>query len=189
VDLGFPKAGDVLSVVGVAYDDHLNVRAAPGTDQPVVARLDPLAQDLVATGAVRKLAASIWYEVEVERVTGWVGSYFVAYGGTVDDLTAQVVSRLGRRPVAETMLELGRIVAEALASDEPRSRVVVTVPLSVGDLGEVTYDVIGLGDDSVRGYRLHVFGQPVNETDGFSLKSVEATYFCGRGVGPDGSCL
>jgi hypothetical protein len=58
---------------------------------------------------------------------------------------------------------------------------------SVGDLGEVTYDVIGLGDDAVRGLRLHVFGQPIDE--GFSLKTVEMTALCGRGADDDGGCI
>ena len=58
----------------------------------------------------------------------------------------------------------------------------VTVAPSVGDLGEVTYDVIGLGDDSVRGYRLHVFGEGLGAGGGFYLKSVEARVLCARGV-------
>ena len=139
---------------------------------------------------MRKLATSIWYEVQTKGVTGWVGSYYVAYAGAVDDLTSQIVQKLGGSiPSAETMLELGLIVAKSMATEEPRSRMVVSVAPTVGDLGEVTYDVVDVGDDSVRGYRLHVFGQPIGSSDGFSLKSVEATILCGRGVGPDGTCL
>jgi hypothetical protein len=63
----------------------------------------------------------------------------------------------------------------------------MTVEPAVGDLGEVTYDVIGLGDDAVFGFRLHVFGQPGAGGD-FSLKSVERTILCGRGVS-DGLCV
>jgi hypothetical protein len=63
----------------------------------------------------------------------------------------------------------------------------MSVAPTVGDLGEVTYDVIGLGDDAVYGYRLHVFGEPV--TDGFSLRTVERTYLCSRGVDADELCV
>ena len=63
---------------------------------------------------------------------------------------------------------------------DPPSDIVIVVAPTVGDLGTVTYDVVGLGDDSVRGLRLLVFGEPVS--DGFSLKSVERTLLCGRGL-------
>ena len=90
------------------------------------------------------------------------------------------------RPSSDDLLELGRTVAEALASVDPPSKITVTVEPAVGDLGEVTYDVIGLGDDSVHGYRLHVFAQPSETDDTFSLMSVERTYLCGRGVSDGG---
>lgn len=84
------------------------------------------------------------------------------------------------------MFELGLIVAESVASEEPESDIVLVVNESLGDLGEVTYDVIGLGDDATAGLRLHVFGEPVS--DGFSLTAVEVTPLCGRGVS-QGLCL
>jgi len=85
---------------------------------------------------------------------------FVGYLGDTVDATSTVVDELGDLPSAPTMLELGEIVARTLASDEPRSQVVVTVVPADGDPGEVTIDVIGLGDDAVRGLRAHVFGSP-----------------------------
>ena len=48
-----PRAGDVLAVVGVAHDDRLNLRAAPGTDQAILARLSPTEDAMVAQGATR----------------------------------------------------------------------------------------------------------------------------------------
>jgi hypothetical protein len=88
------------------------------------------------------------------------------------------------------MLELGRIVADAMASTDPESRIRMSVAPTVDDLGEVTFDVIGLGDDSVLGVRLDVFGAPRDGGDGFSLKSVESTVVCdpARGAGIDGVC-
>ena len=184
-----PAAGQVLGVVGVPFDDVLNVRAAPGADQRIVARLDPLADDVVATGTARQLTGSIWYEVTVKGVAGWANSSFVAWLAGTDDVTAQVVAALGGRPSAPTMLDLGRVVAEAKASAEPPSRVTVTVASSTGDLGEVTYDVVGLADDSVFGERLHVFGRPLNQGQGFSLASVERRLLCARGATDNGLCV
>ncbi|MGH3753192.1 MAG: hypothetical protein ACRDRP_10930 [Pseudonocardiaceae bacterium] len=188
IDIG-PAAGQVVGVVGVPFDDVLNVRAAPGADQQIVARLNPLADDVVATGAARRLDQTIWHEVTAQGVTGWANRAFLAWLGGTDDVTAQIIDARGGRPSAKTMLDLGRIVAEANASDQPPSRITVTVAPTVGDLGEVTYDVVGFGDDSVLGERLHVFGRPLDNGQGFSLASVERTYLCARGATDDGLCV
>ncbi len=186
IDIG-PGAGDVIAVIGVAHDDVLNVRVAPGTDQRIVDELGPLADDVVALGNARSLTQSIWIEVDTGEVTGWVSLSFIGYLGQVTDETAAIIGRLGETPEAETMLDLGLIVAEAVASVDPASSIVMSVAPSVGNLGEVTYDVIGLGDDAVRGLRLHIFGTPSESQEGFVLGSVEQTLLCGRGLS-DGLC-
>ena len=96
-----------------------------------------------------------------------------------------MTEQLGGTPGAETMLDLGLIVAEGIAGD-PSADIVMSVAPSVGDFGEVTFDVTGFEDDSVRGSRLHVFGQPIDEA--FLLASVEGTVICARGV-DDGACI
>ena len=169
-------------MIGVAHDDVLDVRALPGTDQQIIGEFDPLADDVVALGNSRSLPESIWFEVDTDGVTGWAGSSFLAYLGRTTDQTASMVELLGETPEAATIADLGLIVAEALASDEPPARIVMSGSPSVGDLGEVTYDVVGLGDDSLRGFRLRVFGWPSESGEGFVLASVEQTLLCGRGV-------
>lgn len=185
IDFG-PRAGDELIVVRVAHDDVLDLRAGPGTDQEILTELEPTATGIIAQGATRQLSRSMWIEVEADGTTGWVSLAFVAYEGATDDATAATIDELGERPTAPTMSELGLVVAEAWASEEPESDVVKVVDETLGDLGEVTYDVIGLGDDAVFGFRFHVFGEPVS--DGFSLRTVERTLLCGRGVDADGLC-
>ncbi|HEY6628442.1 MAG TPA: hypothetical protein VI193_05640 [Acidimicrobiia bacterium] len=186
IDFG-PAEGDVLGVIGVAHDDVLNLRAVPGADQAILVGIPPLFSDLIALGSTRQLAASMWIEVDYSGLTGWVNLRFIAYLGATSDVTADVVSSLGETPVAPTMPELGLLVAEHLVADNPDASFVMSGPATVGDLGEVTYDIVGFGDDSVRGTRIHVFGEPVD--DGFALNAVEATPFCSRGVTPDGVCL
>ena len=178
---GFAQEGDVLAVLGVAHDDVLNVRAGPGTDTEIVATADPTANDLVATGRARELPRSFWYEVTVDGVTGWVSISFVAYEGGTDDATAEFLDG-DPLPEVETMQEMGELVAEAFASDEPPSDIVQSVAPTVGDLGEVTYDVVGIGDDAGAGYRLHVFATPTESGEGFALKSIERTWYCTRGL-------
>ena len=181
----YPPQGALLGVVGVAHDDVLNVRMLPGLTE-VIATLDPTRTDVVSAGEGRRLERTIWWKVDVDGETGWVNAAYLAYLGAVDDLTSVVVDAYGDYPAAATMAELGRIVAETMASDDPPSNIVMTAAPSGGDLGEVTYDVVGLGDDSVAGYRLHVFAMP--DADGFTLKSVEATALCSRGVA-EGVCV
>ncbi len=177
----FMDAGDELGVMGVAFDDVLNVRAKPGTDQPVLETLAPTDEGVVATGEERLLPNSIWYEVDANGTIGWVSSSFVGFVGGVDDSTSQYLAEFPW-PEAETMNELGQIVADNVASEDPPSRIVRSVAASVGDLGEVTYDVIGIGDDATAGWRLHIFGTPTESGEGFSLKSIERTTFCSRGL-------
>ncbi len=181
-----PQADDVLAVVGVRHDDVLDLQSAPGPGADVVAELEPLEENVVALGEGRMLADSIWYRVTVNGDTGWVDSSSVQYLGEVDDVTARIIEQIGSTPQATDMVDLGLIVAEQVASTDPPSRIVLVAPASLGFLGEVTYDVVGLGDDSVGGFRLHVFGTPGEA--GFGLKSVEQTLLCLRGV-TDGICV
>jgi len=187
-DIG-PREGDVVAVVGVAHDDVLNLRDGPGVGYEPLLGLDPLADDLVATGRHRLLESSIWTELTANGVTGWVNSSYIGYLGGVDDLTSWVVAQLGGVPEAETMLDLGTMIAESFRQDEGGFRAEMVIPPTVGDLGEITFDVVGLLDDSQLGWRLHIFGQPTAGGEGFSLKSVEATAFCGRGVTDQGFCV
>jgi hypothetical protein len=185
IDFG-PAADDTLAVIGVAHDDVLNLRAAPGADQEVLEGIPPVYDSLTAVGQTRQLPGSFWIAVDYEGRVGWVNLRYVGYIGDTTDATQSVIETLGERPGAETMLDLGFIVAESLASEEPPSDIVLVVAPTVGDLGEVTYDVIGLGDDAVRGLRVHVFGDPI--TEAFVLDTVEMTTLCGRGV-EAGACV
>lgn len=184
----YARAGDVLGVVAVASNDVLNLRSGPGTDNPVLLQLPATKDNLIATGQNRLLSQSIWYQVTVDGVPGWVSARFVAFLGSVDDATSEIVTQFGTTPVAETMEDLGLLVANLVASEDPPSRIRMSVAPTTGDLGEVTYDVVGLGDDALLGFRLHLFGDATESGGAFSLKSVERTLLCLRGVSAEGLC-
>jgi hypothetical protein len=164
----------------------LNVRAGPGVDAEIVATLPPLASEVPATGAARQLPRSIWLEVEADGTTGWANSSFFAYLGGTDDITSRLLAGVDERPSAGTLERLAVDVGGLVASEDPPSRIVITDGPSVGDLGEVTVDVIGLGDDALRGLRLVVFATV--DADTFTLRTVEATELCARGGGSGGPC-
>ena len=173
-------------VIGVRHDDVLNLRAGPGVAQPIRDEIPPTFDDLVAEGNTRELPSSFWLEVEFEGTVGWVNMSYVGYQGDTSDDTSRIISELGERPTEASMTALGELIAEQYASDEPEPDIVQVTPVTTGDLSEVTYDVIGLGDDAVRGVRLHVFAEEAGGE--FSLRTLEVTLICGRGV-DDGSCV
>lgn len=181
IEIG-PQAGDLLAVIGVAHNDVLNVRAAPGIDQPVIEELDPLAVDVLALGNTRALPGSFWIEIESNGTTGWSNASYFGYIGQTTDVTAVIVDELGELPWAPTMEDLGMVVAGTLVVDGPPSGIIMTVAPTYGGLAEVTFDAIGIQDDSIRGFRVHVFATPDEDGEGFVLKSVEQTVLCGRGL-------
>jgi len=177
---GFASAGDLFGVVGVAHDDVLNVREAPDAGSTIIETLDPTEMGVEATGEGRLLPSTIWYQVDTDSGVGWVNARFVAFIGGTDDATAEYIAT-GSPTNAETMVELADAVADAFIFDpDVGTTVTQTVAPSVGDLAEITYDIIGLGDDAVGGFRLHIFATPVGE--GFELKSIERTLLCSRGT-------
>jgi hypothetical protein len=186
----FPYKGARLAVVGVAAGDTLNVRSGPGTEFGVVYDLGPTAMNAMATGHNRSVGdGGFWSEISADGRTGWARTSFLLQPGQVDDVTAALFPTPVDRPTAKTMAELGQAVARRRASQEPPSRIVVVEHPTVGDLGEVTVDVIGVGDDSVGGERLKVFAEPGPGRASFTVRTVEATTFCRRGVSDDGLCV
>ncbi|WP_149359329.1 hypothetical protein [Lolliginicoccus suaedae] len=187
-----PASGDELAVIGVAHDETTAVRAVPGEDGSTVTALAPDAMGLLATGEARSLDdGTTWFEVDAPGGTGWISARDVAYLGVTDDTTAAVIGRIGRVS-GSSVTEVGEAVADDLASDEPPSRIVQSGPATSGDLHEVQLDVIGLGDDSVLGYRIRVFGMDDEGPDASGevvLRTVEQTTICARGVTSDGLCV
>ncbi|MEA3511504.1 MAG: SH3 domain-containing protein [Actinomycetota bacterium] len=184
-----PQAGDKVAVVGVAFDDSLNVRSGPGVAHEIVTTLPPTATGIGVQGGAQLFPSSLWYEVDANSVIGWVNASYIALVGATDDATSEVVAGHGSIPSGDTMLALGAIVAGSFIGEDTGSRVVVTVAPSVGSLGEITYDVLGLADDANLGFRLHIFGQQDQSAGPFSLHSVERTSLCWRGVTDDGFCI
>jgi hypothetical protein len=185
----FPEEGAQLAVVGVPAGETLPVRSGPSADFDVVVELEPLATNVTATGHQRMVDGELWSEVTVDDDTGWAETAHLLQPGAVNDITATLFPAPADPPRAETMEELGDAVAALRASTEPPSDVVVVAGPTVSDLGEITVDVIGLGDDSIGGERLAIFADPDPGGEGFTVRSVEATVLCLRGVGESGACV
>lgn len=191
-DFLVPVDGELVGVIGVAFDDILEVHALPGENSPIVGELPNLADDVSGTGEGRELPASIWWRIHWNGIEGWVGQSFMARIGATIDVTTDVFELSGAETIADvTMLGLGMQVADLLKSVDPPSLVVVSVaPIvgAVGEFGEITMDVVGFGDDALKGFRLHVFAEPLPASEAFRVTMVEATLLCTRGLSEDGSC-
>ena len=133
------------------HDDVLNVRHIPGLGGEIIETLAPHADDVVAEGRTRFLPNSIWFQVTVDGETGWASSSFLGYLGMTDDATAEILGLAGDTPVAETLTDLALTVADLVASDEPPSRIRITAAPTIGDLGEITVDLVGQGDHPQQG--------------------------------------
>lgn len=182
-DIG-PADADELAVIGVAGDDVLHLRRGPGVKFDVVAELAPMADNVAATGEARQLDRSIWFELTADGVTGWANMAYLGYLGQVTDVTAQIAdlpSGTDLEALAQQVVEQRNPHAEADLT------VVVVDGPHTGDLAEITVDVLGLMDDSVIGERLHIFAHP--DGSRFSVRTVEATTLCSRGVTDDRLCI
>ena len=216
-----PSAGAGLVVVGVAHDSALNLRDIPSGE--VIARLDnvmdgvrdpavyvrepdsdeiiatvDIQRGIVATGNTRKLPTTIWHELRVGDLLGWASSTYLAPLGADRDATVEVVEALGEDPTADTLTDLGLQVSALFASTgEVQSQTTISSRPGVFEaLGDVTLDVLGLPDDSIRGYRINITADAgaedwTQEDAGpFTLRSVTVTPVCDshRGVSGDGLC-
>lgn len=182
----YPYEGDELAVRGVAVDDVLNVRSGPGVEFEVVAELVPLADGMVATGHNRTVDGSLWVEMDADGVVGWANAVYLAQLGQVTDIT----SELPGLPSGDDMAQLAELVARDRApADDGGLEPTITLVDGprTGDLVDATVDVTGYADDAVVGERLHVLADA--EGGVLTVRNVEATVLCLRGVSDDGLCV
>ena len=197
-----------VSVVGVDFDDVLNVRRLPDPGSEIVTRLAPTTEGITSTGRIRRIAESssrnsLWLEVATTDGAGWVNSAYVAVIGGPGDRPNETDWFLTAR--ADGVMPAGASVAEvvdrfaALMTDweanyypdddfgsTPRSAI-VTDP-SDFKLDGVIVDIRSFGDDASAGsrYRLDIVVTPT----GFALDRVTTLgSICSRGGQPGGSCL
>lgn len=183
----FPYEDARMAVVGVPAGETLPVRERPSEESEVVFELAPTDMSAIATGHNRHVGDAFWSEITVDGEPGWADTSFLLQPGQVADVTAEMFPSPSDRPSAATLEELGQLVAGRRASTDPPSRIVVVDGPATGDLGEITVDVLGFGDDSVGGERLTVFAEPADGN--FTVRTVEVMTLCSRGVTDDGLCI
>lgn len=182
-----PGADDRLAVVGVETGDVLHVRALPDPGSESLAGLDPLAEGVRATGHNRLVDSGIWAEVEADGVTGWSNTAHLGHLAETSDITSEITGVAAQASMAELAAAVGRALGAGPGEEEGAVTAVVVDGPHVGDLHEIVLDVVGFGDDSVMGERLHVHAEAAGGE--FTLRTVESTAICRRGVTEGGMCL
>jgi len=82
-------AQQTYTVVNVASDDVLNVRANAGAAHPIVGAIPPHGMGVRITAAGEQVSGSLWVPIEYQAVTGWVNSNYLAYqAGWADEAVA-----------------------------------------------------------------------------------------------------
>lgn len=179
-----PPLNEVVAVIAVEAGSGLHYRTGPGTEFESVGTLEPLGVSPAYGEIRRREDGSHWAQVmKTDGWFFWMNMKHLAFPGETTDITAD----LAELPSAATVEEVGLLVAGQRTADQPPSveTVVVDGPVE-GDAGEVVIDVVGIGDDALAGERLRVVTERTGQ--GHTVRSVELTPLCARGVTDDGVC-
>lgn len=127
VDFNGPSAlGLWWTVVGVGFDDTLNVRSEPNASSKIVDELEPWSTEFVVTDLVEETSEGVWRRVVTAfGVQGWVNARFLV--GQPKDLSAAERDSL----IAQTE----NLVAWSLGSNVDREFELSDRALWVGGLG------------------------------------------------------
>jgi hypothetical protein len=168
-------SGDRLGLIGVEKDSPLSLAPIPGE---TVGGLELVATEdrLVATGVARQVGEIAWEQMQVAGQKGYLPRPKLAFLGDPEDVT-----HLYSMVSDDTVRDLGYEIA---AEIEATRIVLVAEP----GPSEVVYDVVGLEDDAVAGYRIRVVARVAGD-ELLSPALVERTPMCTRGTSDEGLCL
>ncbi len=148
------KLDNALSVVMVAPDDHLNLRAGPSAREKIVGRLAHDERGVQAVGKVCEQGRrSVWMEVKSGDLRGWANAQYLLPTTTPEDKTA-AYTKLAPGPYANKEA-LIRALTKAKESAAPDPEVPYRVEL-VGEQAKGTSVAVVLhqccyADDALSG--------------------------------------
>ena len=195
-DIG-PVAGEEMSVVGVAHDDELNFRVAPDPGSEIVTSVTPLrgSELITSKGEGRLLDPGAWWHVEVASEDAWANFAFLGALGPVSLKTDDVLGLVDADTETEfdsieDFSEQLRAAQEELNGGPEPTLTFVTSPVPGEETdpegGETVIDILGYGDDALRGERFLI--QYEWNGSGITVSAIEVNPICQRGVS-GGRCL
>ncbi len=72
-----PRRMGVVLLAPDESNNKLNMRAGPGTQNPVVGELQPAQAELASTDAIEVVDGRVWHELITGDATGWVYGYYL----------------------------------------------------------------------------------------------------------------
>lgn len=186
-DIG-PGEGDQLDVVGVAHDDELNFRQLPDPSSAIVDAVAPQASSpvVLSQGEGRLLTRSAWWHVTVDGQDAWANFTFLGMLGRTSDVYDELAEQLG--VVEEDSLDdLVDAIAAVRGSDGPEPTVTYVTDPDIGSgQQDVVIDIVGYGDDALKGERFTLtVTDATSSGSGVGLVGAEATIICSRGLSGD----
>lgn len=193
-----PAQGELMDVVGVAWDDVLNFRSAADPSASIVDTVPPFATSpaVASEGDGWLLANSAWWHVSVGGQEAWANATFLGQLGSTSNIFSDLTNTMPSLS-APDLDTLAFNIGSARSGGPVPLVVLSTEPIAIdAQGGEVTIDVIGLGDDSVKGERISIgFRFLFDDINAASPQVVEielisatAQAICGRGMS-GGACL
>jgi len=189
-------------VVNIPDDDAdggLVAHLSPGVDAVVTAVLPEGTGELQISGCQIANDGGVWWLVDDQ---GWVNSYYLEavsganpewHPGLSDPLDSEWFTALVglEAPDLDTLTTL---IGEALGGEAPSQVSLINFVALDAQGGTARFNIGGLQDDSVSGYRLDVplaFVKDETAADiaGLRIASVTARAFCMRGVSDSGRCV
>ncbi|MEO1139736.1 MAG: SH3 domain-containing protein [Pseudomonadota bacterium] len=138
-------------VTGVAADDFLNVRAAPGTAASIIGKLAPTE---TAVEVVAKNAAGEWGQVNVGETAGWVSlAYLARQPGQADDQLPRPLTCAGTEPFWSLSINASS-TAELSRPDEEPVQVTMLDPVTASNRTD-RYAIFGQGGERVYTFIFH----------------------------------
>ncbi len=193
-----PAEGQPLAVISVRYDDELNFRAGPGTDEDIVRRVAPLDDTVItAAGEAWAFERSVWWKVTIDGEEMWANQRFLGMLGSTTNLFDLIAGELDTLEY-DSLQDLTAAIADARSGEDPAPDFeYATEPLAF-DSGDafVVVDFTGFLDDASNGERMRIEAEVIVGDDadevgvpiGVRLTDVEIVPFCSRGVF-EGGCI
>lgn len=141
----------LFDVSGVASDDVLNVRSAPGVGNSIIGTLDATARnievvDLNETGD--------WAQINVDEATGWISMAFLTrQTGQPDDALPRPLTCFGTEPFWSLDIDTGPVASLSRPAEEP-IEVTMLDPVTASNRTD-RYAIFGQGGDRVYTFIFH----------------------------------
>ena len=187
IELEQPEIQVEAVLIGVSSTETIMVHALPGLDQPLAGDV-PAATSIEPMGeAFETEDGLVWWQVPAGTVQGWIQPN-VAYRGPAQNITDQVMPNFADEGPFDSAEEAALAVAKQIAADRGASDIIVvsTTEIESPPSATVTVDLLGLGDDSLAGFRPIVAS---GQATGWQPASIIQASLCTRGVTADGLCI